>query len=49
MYLSCKVKIPDTGGKITAKTISGTTYLYYEYARVYNKKKKYNKSKKYQN
>ena len=46
MYLSCKVKIPDTGGKITAKTISGTTYLYYEYARVYNKKKKYTEPKR---
>lgn len=46
MYLSCRVKIPDTGGKITPKTISGTTYLYYEYARVYNKKKKYTEPKR---
>lgn len=46
MYLNCRVKIPDTGGKITAKTISGTAYLYYEYARVYNKKKKYTEPKR---
>ena len=46
MYLNCKVKIPDAGGKITPKTIGGTTYLYYEYARVYNKKKKYTDPKR---
>ncbi|MGX8729028.1 MAG: IS1634 family transposase, partial [Lachnospiraceae bacterium] len=46
MYLSCKIKIPDTGGKITSKTISGTTYVYYEYARVYNKEKKYTEPKR---
>lgn len=46
MYLNCKVKIPDTGGKITPKTISGTTYLYYEYSRSYNKKKKYTEPKR---
>lgn len=46
MYLNCRVKIPDTGGKITSKTISGTPYVYYEYARVYNKKKKYTEPKR---
>ena len=46
MYLNCRVKIPDSGGKITPKTISGTTYLYYEYTRVYNKKKKYTEPKR---
>lgn len=46
MYLDCKVKIPDAGGKISKKTISGTTYIYYEYARVYLKEKKYNTPKR---
>ena len=46
MYLNCRVKIPDTGGKITAKTISGVSYVYYEYARVYNKNKRYTEPKR---
>ena len=46
MYLNCKIKIPDAGGKITSKTISGTPYVYYEYARVYNKEKKYTEPKR---
>ena len=46
MYLNCRVKIPDTGGKITSKTIGGIPYVYYEYARVYNKKKKYTEPKR---
>ena len=46
MYLNCKVKIPESEGKISPKTINGTTYLYYEYARVYNKKKKYTEPKR---
>ncbi len=46
MYLNCRVKIPDTGGKITSKTIGGTPYVYYEYARVYNKNKKYSEPKR---
>ncbi len=46
MYLNCRVKIPDTGGKITSKTIGGTPYIYYEYARVYNKTKKYSEPKR---
>ena len=32
MYLDCRVKIPDAGRRISKKTISGTTYIYYEYA-----------------
>lgn len=46
MYLNCQVKIPETNGKITKKTIKGTTYIYYEYARVYLKDKKYNTPKR---
>ena len=46
MYLNCKVKIPETDGKISVKTISGTPYVYYEYARIYNKAKKYNEPKR---
>lgn len=46
MYLDCQVKIPDAEGKITRKTIKGTTYIYYEYARVYLKEKKYNTPKR---
>ncbi|MDD3370121.1 MAG: transposase [Lachnospiraceae bacterium] len=46
MYLNCRVKIPDTAGKITVKTISGTPYVYYEYARTYQKDKKYNTPKR---
>ena len=42
MYLDCTIKIPDSNGKITKKTIKGTTYIYYEYARIYLKDKKYN-------
>ena len=46
MYLECTVKIPEADGKITKKTIKGTTYIYYEYARVYSKEKKYNTPKR---
>nr|MCR5109286.1 transposase [Lachnospiraceae bacterium] len=46
MYLNCRVKIPETDGKISVKTISGTPYVYYEYARIYNKEKKYNEPKR---
>ena len=42
MYLNCKMKIPYTEGKFTVKNIKGAPYVYYEYGRVYNKKKKYN-------
>lgn len=46
MYLDCQVKIPETDGKISKKTIKGTTYIYYEYARIYLKDKKYNTPKR---
>ena len=46
MYLDCKVRIPDINGKITKKKISGTVYIYYEYARVYIKEKRYNTPKR---
>lgn len=46
MYLNCRVKIPEATGKITIKNIGGTSYVYYEYARVYNKTKKYNSPKR---
>ena len=46
MYLGCTVKIPDTAGNTTVKTINGVPYVYYEYARVYNKGKKYNEPKR---
>lgn len=46
MYLGCTVKIPDTAGNTTVKTINGIPYVYYEYARVYDKKKKYNTPKR---
>lgn len=46
MYLDCQVRIPETDGKITKKTIKGTVYIYYEYARVYLKDKKYNTPKR---
>lgn len=42
MYLDCKVNVPDSNGKITTKTIKGTSYIYYELSRVYYKDKKYN-------
>lgn len=46
MYLDCQVRIPEADGKISKKTIKGTTYIYYEYARVYLKDKKYNTPKR---
>ena len=42
MYLNCRIKIPNTGGNISIKTISGTPYIYLEQGRTYNKEKKYN-------
>jgi transposase len=38
--------MPDTDSKISVKTIKGTRYVYYEYARVYQKDKKYNTPKR---
>ena len=46
MYLNCRVRMPDTGGKLSVKTINGVPYVYYEYARVYNKKKRYTEPKR---
>ncbi|MBR0455743.1 MAG: transposase [Firmicutes bacterium] len=42
MYLNCRIRIPDAGGNISIKTISGTPYVYLERGRTYNKEKKYN-------
>ena len=39
MYLNCRIKIPDTGGKITIKFVSGTSYVYLEQGRIYDKEK----------
>lgn len=41
MYADVRVKIPDEKGKITKKTIKGTTYIYYQLDRIYNPDKKY--------
>ena len=47
MYLDCRVKLPpETSGKITVKTISGTPYVYYEHGRTYHKDKGYNTPKR---
>ena len=46
MYLNCRVKIPDSGGNISVKTINGTAYVYLERGRTYNKDKKYNEPKR---
>ena len=35
--VDCQVKIPKADGKVSKKLIKGTTYIYYEYARVYLK------------
>lgn len=42
MYLNCTVKIPDNKTGISRKNIRGTTYIYYEYGRRYDPRKKYN-------
>lgn len=41
MYLKFKVKRPLEEKVFTTKTIKGTEHVYYEYARVYDEKKKY--------
>ena len=46
MYLNCRIKIPDTGGKITIKLVNGTSYVYLEQGRTYVKEKKYNVPKR---
>ena len=42
MYYDFKVEIPDVPGKIYLKKIKESTYVNYEYDRVYKKEKKYN-------
>ena len=42
MYYNFKVDIPDVPGKIYLKKIKESTYVNYEYDRVYKKDKKYN-------
>ena len=46
MYLNCRIRIPDTGGKISVKTIDGTPYVYIERGRTYNKEKQYTEPKR---
>ena len=46
MYLDCTIKIPEVDGKITKKKIKQTIYVYYEYARIYDRDKKYNVPKR---
>lgn len=41
MYADTTVKIPSDKGKITRKTIKGTTYIYYQISRSYDVNKKY--------
>lgn len=41
MYADTTVKIPSDKGKITRKTIKGTTYIYYQISRTYDAAKKY--------
>ena len=42
MYLDTLVKIPEIKGKITRKTKGETTYINYEYGRVYDAERKFN-------
>jgi hypothetical protein len=42
MYLDFLVEIPDVQGKITRREKGGTTYINYEYGRVYDPRKQYN-------
>ncbi len=42
MYLDTLVKVPDVKGKITRKTKGNTTYINYEYGRVYDSERKFN-------
>ena len=46
MYLNCRLRIPENGGKITIKPVSGIFYVYLEQGRTYNKEKKYNVPKR---
>ena len=42
MYFDFLVEIPDEQGKITRRKKGATTYINYEYGRVYDPKKQYN-------
>ena len=42
MYLDVHVKIPEIKGLITRQCIKDTTYINYEYDRIYDKKRKFN-------
>ncbi|MGB4406443.1 MAG: transposase [Sphaerochaeta sp.] len=42
MYLDFLVEIPEVQGKITRRNIKGTTYINYEYGRLYDPEKQYN-------
>ena len=46
MYLNCRVRVPEAHGKLTTKRIKNTPYIYFEYAREYDRKKKYNSAKR---
>lgn len=41
MYYEIRVEIPQKTGEITFKTIKGTTYVNYEYDRVYKPERQY--------
>ena len=42
MYLDILVKVPEVKGKITRKTKGETTYVNYEYGRIYDPDRKFN-------
>ena len=42
MYLDIQVKVPEVKGKITRKTKGETTYVNYEYGRIYDPDRKFN-------
>ena len=42
MYLNTLVKVPDVKGKITRKTKGESTYINYEYGRIYDPERKFN-------
>lgn len=46
MYLDFIVEIPDVPGKIVKLTKKGTTYIDYEYDRIYDKKNKYTRPRR---
>lgn len=46
MYLDTAVAVPDAPGKLTFREKAGTVYVYYEYDRSYDAKKKYNVPKR---